>query len=194
MRSQVMQLDWPEPFDRLFPTGGGLDLLHGWFLMHQCVTRWRTGQQATALQEAERWVSKLTGETPVPLSKAWFWPKALANPDGAPYEVKATFGIDVATGEQALVSAPLQAELRKPVPVRRVIDWLGYFWWELYQDFTTQIPVGYCTDCGNIIRGRHRDRASCTRQENPACFRARAARRQRQSRASRNRRQQGNAQ
>ncbi len=181
--NRALRLDWAEPFDLLFPTGGGRDLLYGWECMHRCVAAWCQDQRAQALHEVTLWVNKLTGQASSPLGKAWFEPKVSANPEGALYDVYGKFGLDFATVDDARQSASLQAKLRQTVPVVRAQSWLGYFWWELYQDFQAYSFVGHCKNCGEVIRGGRRDREGCTRQENPACFRQRTNMRQRKHRA-----------
>ena len=179
--SRLLRLEWPEPFDLFFPISGW-DILRGWYLMDQCIKAWQSGQKDQALRQAEQWVSRLTGEARSTLAKAWFWPKALANPTGALYEVYGKFGLKVESVEEALASEILRAELSSPVPVRRVHSWLGYFWWELYQDLKTGTSIGVCNHCGRIIpRGSH-NRKYCPKEKNSDCSRERARIRKRNSR------------
>ena len=179
--SRLLRPEWPEPFDLFFPISGW-DVLHGWFSMHQCIEVWKSGQTDQALQQAEQWVSRLTGEARSTLGKAWFWPKALANPEAALYEVYGLFGLSIENVEEALASETLRAELSRPVPVRRVHSWLGYFWWELYQDLKTGTSIGFCNHCGQIIPRGRRNQKYCTKEENADCFRKRARIRKRNSR------------
>ena len=43
---------WPEPFDILLPTGGGVDLLHHYVEMKQCIAYQQKGDALRALMEA----------------------------------------------------------------------------------------------------------------------------------------------
>jgi hypothetical protein len=178
--SRLIQLEWPKPFDLLFPISGW-DTLDAWHKMRDCIETWKAGREDQALQEAEQWVSRLTGEARSTLAKAWFWPKALANPTGALYEVYGKFGLEVESLEEALASETLRTELSSPVPVRRVHSWLGYFWWELYQELKTG-TIGFCNHCGRIMPRSSHKRKYCAKEENSDCSRERARIRQRNSR------------
>jgi hypothetical protein len=179
-------LQWPAPFDVLFhDTGGGMDMFfHHQEALRRCIEALDTGKRRhrDVLREAETWVARLTGEVEVPLVQAWLMPKILANPKAALFEVKARYDLEADTVEELLASEAFAALRRERVSVRRIQGWLGYFWWEFYQDLVAHIPIGTCKACGNLIHGGRKDRRYCTRSENTDCWRKRTSARQRKSR------------
>ncbi|HIN71496.1 MAG TPA: hypothetical protein EYM98_02805 [Dehalococcoidia bacterium] len=65
--------------DQLFPTCGGLDVMHHYSLLKECIRLNDSGGQAEARRLANEWVSELTGVTAVPLDKGWLAPKLAPN-------------------------------------------------------------------------------------------------------------------
>jgi len=65
--------------DQLFPTGGGLDVMHHYSLLKECTRLNDSGGQSEARRLANERDSKLTGVTAVPLGKGWLAPKLAAN-------------------------------------------------------------------------------------------------------------------
>jgi hypothetical protein len=175
-------LHWPEPFQALFPLiGCNLELLHHHqVVMRACIKKRQAGDKEGALREAELWVSHLTAEAQTTVEKGWFLPKVMTDINDALYALKARYDIDVNSLKEVPASH-LRKMHQTPWQVRRVQDWLGYFWWEVYQDLACT-TVGICEDCHNVIRGGHKDRKRCTQQENPECFRQHTNRRQRKHR------------
>jgi hypothetical protein len=173
MRALPSRLRWEEPFASMFPTGGSIDLMHHHRRMRKCVEELTAGQFERACRTVEVWVNRLSGEVDASLDHAWFRPKLMTDAEMALFEVEARFGIACATVEELLSRKKFRQLLREQTKVRRVQGWLGYFWWEFYQDITTRVSVRLCNACGSVIRRGHGDRQFCTRDENPACFRAR---------------------
>lgn len=54
---------------------------------------------------------------------------------------------------------------------------------ELYQDLEAHLTIRSCSRCGQVIRGGHRDRQYCTREENADCVKGGARERQRRHRS-----------
>ena len=180
-RAYCLALDWPEPFNVLFPTGGSLDLYAHWVWMQECVKRYGSGQRGEARKLAQTWVDRLTGEGESSYMSAIFLPKALANPQEAMFFLEGSYDQAGKTLPELLDSEEFRLLAQEPVRVRRVVSWPGYFWWVLLGDLTANISVRCCKHCGKIIRGGHFDRQYCKREENIECFRQRDADRQRKS-------------
>ncbi len=175
-------LQWREPFNMFFPYGGGNDLLYHHAMMKTCIKKIAQGQRDEAKRRAETWVNRLSGEAETTLERAWFMPKAWTNPDSVLFDVEGKFNLVFDDLDDLIRSKQFQEILKKPVKVRRVQGWLGYFWWELYQDIVTNVTIRFCRQCGNILRGRHADVQYCSKQENPDCYRKRNAQQQRKRR------------
>ena len=153
--------------------------------MRRYVDELRDGRYEKILKDAEGWVSLFTAEAQAPLGKAWFMPKALANPEGALLDVYGRFDIAADSLEELVRSKRFQEVERTPIMVRQVRGWLGYFWWEFYCDLSRHVTILLCQNCGRVIRGGHADRQCCTRLENLECHRQRNAEAQRRGRRRR---------
>lgn len=185
MRAMPIWMRWPEPFNVMFPTGGGIDLIYHRRLMHKCIEELTDGQFDHALRTIETWMNRLSGETETRLERAWFLPKLMSDPDTVLCDAEGKFGFACTTIEELISSQQFRERMRSHTKVRRVQGWLGYFWWELYQDATARVTIRLCKSCGQVIRNGHSDRQYCTRAENPQCFRARNGAAQRHARAKR---------
>jgi len=141
------------------------------------------GRQTKALRTIETWVERLTGEAVAPIEKAWFLPKWAENIDGALAEVEGHFGIPAENLTDLVRSSEFRKHMEAWMPVRRTQGWLGYLWWDLYQDMQTSMSVRFCQHCGNVIRGGRVDRRYCTREENAVCARQRNGTAQKKTRA-----------
>lgn len=56
-----------------------------------------------------------------------------------------------------------------PIAVKWVLGWLGYFWWEFYQDLKNRVTLRLRKHCGDVISGGHADRQYCKPNENAPC-------------------------
>lgn len=174
---------WRKPFDVFFPIGGGgSDLLLHHAMMKKCIKRVAEGQRDEAIRISETWVNSLTGEAEAELYRAWFMPKAWTDTDMAFIDTCERFGLDFPDLDTLVCSKRFQEIMSSKIMVRRVQGWLGYFWWELYQDIITEVTLRFCRQCGNILRGGHADRMYCLKEENPDCYRKRNAQQQRKKR------------
>ncbi len=175
-------LQWSAPFDLFFPPDGGNDLLQHHAMMSSCIRKVDQGQREEARKIAALWVNQLTGEAETSLECAWFLPRVWTDPDGALVDATERFDLECHDLDELAQSRRFQEILRQPVRVRQVQGWLGYFWWELYQDIVGNVALRCCRQCGHLLRGGHRDVQYCLRQENPDCYRQRNAARQRKRR------------
>lgn len=151
--------------------------------MRRCISTWQDGQHRQALHDAEVWVNRFSCDIQASEEWAWLMPKLIANPNDALFAVKAKYDIDVESVQELVASHDYVKIRQRSVNVRRIYGWLGFFWWELYQDMLTKdFTPGVCKNCQGIIRGRHKDRENCTKVENPECARQRARIRQRKRR------------
>lgn len=175
---------WPEPFNKLFSLSGGHDLWLNLAKLHECIRSLEQGEYRKVLREAESMVYRLTSEAESQLLRTWFLPKIAAGEENE---------ILVASESQFNIVGQTIDELQKQdrfneivnmnTEVRRVQGWLGYFWWEFYQDMKANVRIRFCKNCGSIIRGGRADREHCSRDENPECYRKRNAEQQRRSRS-----------
>ncbi len=74
------------------------------------------------------------GEARASSEQAWLLPKLVTDVNDALYEVKGKYDIDAETSEELMQSESYSRLKNDMIGVRRVYGWLGYFWWELYQD------------------------------------------------------------
>jgi hypothetical protein len=176
---------WPRPFDMLWPGGGGIDLLHHQDMLRQCIADLENGQREQVLRVAQNWVGQLTCEVDAPWYQAWFRPRWAEKGDKVLWDINEWPDYGKEAMQKFLASEVFRNLTQKTIRVQRVQGWLGYFWWEFYQDLLVYTPVSTCEDCGWVIRGGHKDRKRCTKQENPDCFSQQAAKRQRAHRAKR---------
>lgn len=130
-------------------------------------------------------MNHLTGKTEARLEKAWFLPKLMSNPDATLCGAEGKFNIACATIDELICMQQFRELMRSHTKVRRVQGWLGYFWWEFYQDVKARVSVRLCKACGQMIRKGHSDRQYCTSAENPSCFQERNGAAQRHTRAKR---------
>lgn len=175
-------LQWKEPFHLFFPQGAGADLLQHHATMQSCIRKVDQGQREDARKVAEMWVNRLTGEAETTLELAWFWPKIWTDPDGVLVDVEGKYNLAYADLDELMQSRPFLDILSQPIRVRQVQGWLGYFWWELYQDIIGNVALRYCRQCGRLLRGGRRDIQYCPKEENPDCYRQRSVSRQRKRR------------
>jgi len=180
---------WPEPFDTCFQGGMGMSLFFHRARLAQCITWWREGQSQRALDEAKQWIGRFTSVASAPMEQAWFLPKFfthLRNITALTTEVLAKYQIDTSNITGIFTNESLSSKRQQSIKVQRVSGWLGYVWWEFYQDLKNNASSIWCEDCGSlldILPGQHRDRWRCRKEENPDCFRNQARKRQQKRRA-----------
>ncbi len=176
---------WPKPFDELFFTGGGADRLWHQAQMTRLVGLAESGQEEKAIRDAAEWLNRFSELAEGPLDKAWLLPKALVDAELTLCEVFANYEIEAPDLNELAKSEKLRELMSKKVPVQRVLGWVGYFWWEFYQDLQAGLSIRRCQQCGNVLIGGRPDRKYCNRQENPFCYRKRNTLAQQRSRVKR---------
>jgi hypothetical protein len=180
-----MDVGWDKPFSYMFGEGGGMDLAMHQGIFRQCIRDLQEGQTAKVLAEAETWLSVFTSPGETSIWHSWFAPMAQANAEGALIEVEERYNLAADTIEELHQSEAFHQIIWDSVEVVVAQDWLGYLWWDFYQDVQERVTIRYCEACGRVIRGGHRDRQFCSRQENPECFRKRNTISQRRKRTHR---------
>ncbi len=176
------RLTWPAPLNLLFPLGGGLDVLRHQLLMIQCLHDYADGRRIEATRVAEGWVNELTGEGDSTVELAWLLPRLMVDQDATLLDVEYRFGLVANSFPELQTMNGYQEAMNRSVRVRRTFGWLGYFWWEVYQDLRSNATVRICQHCGQFIRGGHVDRRFCSPPENLTCWRERNASAQRAAR------------
>jgi hypothetical protein len=84
-------ISWRKPFDVLFPTGSGVDVLYHQGLLRRLIGQWGEGDRESALREAESWTATLSGDAEANTLRSWFLPKLAASEREALFAVEATF-------------------------------------------------------------------------------------------------------
>ena len=153
MLAMNVWLQWPEPFGWFFRDGGRLDLLSHQAFMRRCVADWADGRRHQALQQAQTWVSELTGEAVTSMESAWFRPRVSGSIEGLLMDVFGSYGIDAKSLDDLLKSKEFLAKRQSATKCTRVQGWLGYFWLELYTELSGDITVKFCENCERVIRG-----------------------------------------
>ena len=175
------QIKWPKPFDKFFPDGGTVDLINQYACMKDCIRKIEEKVIEKATQEVERFTNIFTGDTESPLERASFLPKAITNKNALLVEAEFRFGIYAENFDELIKSIKFKSLAAQKVKIKRIYSWLGYFWWELYNDISSYKNIRFCKNCGNIIAGGRTDRIFCTKDENKKCFNERLTIRQKKS-------------
>lgn len=177
-----MKLEWQEPFNIFFPDGGGIEV---WY--HQTILRNYikdlNNSYKKVLQNTKNWVGKFISESQSTIEKSWFLPKLLniTNVNGILFDIEGKFNIDLGEIINPFESEEFKKLLLDKIPVQRIYSWVGYFWWEFYQDILSNINIRFCKNCGSIITGGRKDRIYCSNRENEECYKKRLADRRRKS-------------
>ena len=157
---------WPQPFDQLFPLGGGHDLLLEREEIRRLVSKGAI--ESSVNLHAAPYLSEGTAT----VEKSWFWPRLCT--DGATNVLADLFSkhnLDYSDIRHLLKDRKWHGIASQQVPVTRIWGWLGYFWWEFLHDLRSGLKVHRCDHCGAIIGGTARKRF-CGKKENPTCYRA----------------------
>lgn len=179
-------LCWQPPLDDLFPVGAGIDHLNHLAMMRDCVNNMGSGEEAEALKEAERWFSHFSGRITSFQYLASFNPMRAAmarhGENEILFAVDGKFGVTAKSLEELRQNPKFVAIMNSSVQVTWLDGWLGYMWWEIYQDILEGVRVRPCDHCGRVLRGANRKKRYCGPVENPECSRERSIIRKRQSR------------
>jgi hypothetical protein len=177
---------WAAPFDRLLPLAADADFLHQRAMMRALLTAARSKEgRERAVRQAAVWTGLLLGQGESTVERSLFLPSLARGVEACLMDFEGSYGVAANDLAELMASARARQILSTPVPVPRAFGWLGLFWLELLADLRTHTTLATCERCGGLIRGGHRDRLFCSRQENVDCFRSRQAGRQRRSRQAR---------
>ncbi len=172
--------------DELLPHAG-IDVLKHRDVMLSCINTINDGNADYAIRIAMAMTALFAGEGVTTRRLADFLP-AYSGADTAEshehslWDVAERLGVNAHTWAELLNSPVFRLKRDEPVPVTRLLSWLGYFWWEFTRDITEYRFVGFCQRCGKVIAGGHMDRKFCKRDENLDCYRAAEAVRKRMDR------------
>jgi ribosomal protein S27AE len=97
-------------------------------------------------------------------------------------DIEGKFGLEAEMLDELRGRRDFDDILYAPLAVKWAQGWLGYFWWEFYQDLKNRVTLRLCKHCGNVIAGGHADRQYCARDENVRCVQERNGIRQRKRR------------
>lgn len=179
------QIAWSKkPFNYMFGEGAGVDLAMHQTIFKRCIRELQEGWNGKVMKEAETWLGALTSPGRSFIWHSWFCPMAMANVDEALCAIETKYNLQARTMEELEQSEEFHRVMNLSVEVVVANDWLGYMWWDFYQDLREKKTVRCCEACGRIIRGGHKDRRYCNRSENPECVRKRNAISQRKKRSS----------
>jgi hypothetical protein len=173
LRAISTQYGWADPFSYMFGEGGGVDLMMHKTFFKKCLDELKGGQTAKAVKEADTWLGVLTSPGRTTIWHSWFAPMAQANQEEALFAVETQYGVSAKSIQELHGSAEFWRIMNTNVDILVAHDWLGYFWWDLYQDLKENVTIRCCEACGRVIRGGHNDRRFCSRRENPECYQKR---------------------
>jgi len=183
-RGVSTQIAWnKDPFNYMFGEGAGIDLLMHQEIFSRCIRELNEGQIDKVMKEAEARLGAFTSSGRSTIWHSWFAPMAMANVQEVLFAVETQYSLVANTIEELDQSEEFHKTMDRPVGVTVINDWLGYMWWDFYQDLQEKITIQCCEACGWVIRGGHHDRRFCRREENIECFRKRNKISQRTSRS-----------
>jgi hypothetical protein len=178
-------LQWPEPFDLFWPTGGGADILFFHGEMREILAMLNGRHHDRVLRYLEDLVGEFTKQVTAPLGRADVFPELRSTT----YEERREAILDEvmdkvcvrARSEEELLSLPaVQTYLETPVPVTRVYGIVGLLLLDLQRHVATRTVIR-CKNpnCGNLIWNPNGKQQYCEEQE---CRRTRGRERTRRSR------------
>ena len=171
------RLLWPEPFNYFFPAGGGANVLDDFYTMKNYL-KLSSKHRTFIIKLVQDKINSFISNTESSLTKSWFNPKLNFNENTLLSDVEFHLGLHFDSVGELEDSEELENKLNKKTRIKRAYSWLGYFWWEFYQDILRHTTIKFCENCGQIISGGRQDRIYCTEEENYDCWKSRAALRQ----------------
>lgn len=170
--SQPLRLNWSPPFDDMLPMLPSEDDLFAFNMLREAVELVGTdGQGATKIADmhSASWLED--GISNVNL--AWLQPiLAREGSEGAHAAIMGRFDTQHWDLADAYQDRKVQAELLRPMSVRRAIGIPGLAWALLLDHLAQGRLERNCGLCGSPIRGRSHKKY-CSESENPDCFRRR---------------------
>lgn len=174
-RSVNVWLQWPEPFNEMFPFGGSMDLMFHKALIKRCIEDLNEGKPGV-LDEIASWASRFTSQGWTTLELAYIAPTLEARGSkGLLTDIEGKYDIVTESLRELFSHADYCSKFRHQVDIPRVFGWLGYFWWELNQvvnESKEHVPI--CERCGWVLQGTRKKRY-CGPNDNLECFRSRRA-------------------
>ncbi len=176
-------LKWPEPFDSIFPDGGSIDLMYHNAHMRNLIRLMGKGgpEKQKAILKATNWLNVFVGNAETTIGKAFVLPRLIENTNAMLIDVEYRYGIEATSLKELFSLSKFEQLYFDRIKIKRIYSWLGYFWWQFYNDISENMNIRFCESCGNIIVGGRSDKVSCSKEENINCFKQRQAKRQRKS-------------
>jgi len=180
-----VRLRWQQPFNEMFPFGGGPDLMYQHALMRRCVEGVSQGEPAAAREIAAR-VSEFTARGWTTLELSYVAPTlAVLGEEELLWDIEYRFGIEAQDISQLVEHEDYPKRFQQEVPILRVFGWLGYMWQELNETVNVKGKhIRVCERCGYVIKGTKK-KQFCGPDDNIVCYRERRAGDQRRSRQRR---------
>lgn len=160
---------WNEPFNEMFPLGGGIDLLYHWSYLKKSIKELETNRGNISAQ-----VNRFSSEGWTDLESQMVIPAARTDDMQALlFDIEGKFDISANNLEELANHPKYDDVFHDRIPVTRLFGWEGYFWWELNNIVNVKRKsIKTCELCGNIIHGK-RDKTFCSKKDNPSCYRNR---------------------
>ncbi|RID89025.1 hypothetical protein D1953_00150 [Peribacillus asahii] len=160
---------WNEPFFRMFPDGGGMDLLNHRNLMKNCARDIEKNRSKIKLQ-----ANNFTKEGWTNLEALIIAPTLMTKgPESLLFDIEGSFNIEVDNLRELLDHPKYKEIFKEKVPVTRIFGWEGYLWWELNKIVNIENKfMKTCSLCGNIIYGK-KGKTFCNQEDNLDCYRKR---------------------
>ncbi|QTL47328.1 hypothetical protein [Priestia aryabhattai] len=163
---------WPEPFNTMFPLGGGMDL---WWLkedMKKLVSE--IDNEVGAQEKIAAQASKFTCEGWTTLEKQIVKPLLLENKEEELlFHVEGSYDITAKNIEDLLNHERYEEVFCSRIPITNVLGWEGYLWWELNNLVNvSKRNIKRCVLCGQIFTGS-KNKRYCNETDNLACYRGR---------------------
>lgn len=175
--SSCFRIIFPEPFDFIFPTGGGIYTLYNYYLMKRYLElSLKNKDLMVKIIRSEK--TPYLSEISSTINRSWFMPKLYSKTTNILLEIQGKFSLEFKSKKEAMSSIKFMKKIRHNIVIKRIYGWIGYFWWEFYQDLIKKSTVKICKNCGTIINGGRSNRKYCSKEENPDCWKERAALRQ----------------
>lgn len=177
-KGRSMRIEWKEPFSLMYELGTSLDTMYIRSFILELIGKLNENnysQSSAALQRLHDKYVRL-GEAPISLVEYLPWVNTIPNATDRKYHllnIKEDHNIPVKTFKELGSSPEFIEHLQMPIKVKCINTWTGFFIYQLVEDVLALKRISSCKHCGRLIRGGHRDRRFCTKEENANCFRAR---------------------
>lgn len=172
LQTQPIRLHWPPPFDDMMPKLPSEDDLFARDLLRDVMERARKDPKG-AMNIADMHSASWLDDGLSNVNLAWLQPIIVKEGnEGASFAINARFDVDHWDLSDAYQDRNVQAELKRPMGVRRAIGIPGLAWALLLDFFAQGRSARNCDLCGSPITGRSHKRY-CSESDNSDCFRRR---------------------